>query len=251
MAIFMFILGTILGSFYLVVGTRLPLNEDIIFSRSRCDTCKKELKWYNLIPLISYIIQKGKCSNCKSKINSEHFWVELITGFLFLLSYLYFPFGEEFLISLIIVSLMVIIFISDFKYMIILDSSLIISGVLIIIIKIIYSGFKAGIFSILSGISMFLIMLLIEEIGSFILKKESLGGGDIKLCFIIGLCLDIKLALVALVLSSFLALPYAFASLHLKNRHEFPYGPFLVGALFIVYFHIDKFSNLISFLFPY
>ena len=64
MNIFWFILGTILGSFYLVVGTRLPKDEDVIKSRSKCDSCQKKLKWYNLIPIFSYIFQKGKCSSC-------------------------------------------------------------------------------------------------------------------------------------------------------------------------------------------
>lgn len=249
MKILSFILGTIMGSFYLVLGTRLPKNEDIVKSRSRCDNCKKVLKWYNLIPLVSFIVQRGKCTCCGEKISSEHFIVELITGLLFLLTSIYFPFGYNYLTGLIIVSLMVIIFISDFKYMIILDSPLIVSIVLIIILKLVYFGFKTTIYSIISGLILFLIMLLIENLGSLILKKDSLGGGDIKFAFLMGLTLDVKLGIVALVLSTFLALPYAVASVKIMKSHEFPYGPFLAGALFIVFFHLDKFTNLINFLF--
>lgn len=244
-----FILGTIMGSFYLVLGTRLPKGEDIVKSRSRCDNCKKILKWYNLIPLVSFIVQKGKCSSCGQKISSEHFFAEIFTGLLFLLTSIYFPFGYNYLTGLIIVSLMVIIFISDFKYMIILDSPLVVSVVLIIILKLIYFGFKTTIYSIISGLILFLIMLLIEKLGSLILKKDSLGGGDIKFAFLMGLTLDVKLGIVALVLSTFLALPYAVASVKIMKSHEFPYGPFLAGALFIVFFHLDKFTNLINFLF--
>ena len=249
MKILSFILGTIMGSFYLVLGTRLPKGEDVVKSRSRCDNCKKVLKWYNLIPLVSFIVQKGKCSSCGQKISSEHFFAELITGLLFLLTSIYFPFGYNYLVGLIIVSLMVIIFISDFKYMIILDSPLVVSVVLIIILKLIYFGFKTTIYSIISGLILFLIMLLIEKLGSLILKKDSLGGGDIKFAFLMGLTLDVKLGIVALVLSTFLALPYAVASVKIMKSHEFPYGPFLAGALFIVFFHLDKFTNLINFLF--
>ena len=79
MKILSFILGTIMGSFYLVLGTRLPKGEDIVKSRSRCDNCKKILKWYNLIPLVSFIVQKGKCSSCGQKISSEHFFAEIFT----------------------------------------------------------------------------------------------------------------------------------------------------------------------------
>lgn len=244
-----FILGTIMGSFYLVLGTRLPKGEDVVKSRSRCDNCKKKLKWYNLIPLVSFIVQKGKCSSCGQKISSEHFFAEIFTGLLFLLTSIYFSFGYNYLVGLIIVSLMVIIFISDFKYMIILDSPLVVSVVLIIILKLIYFGFKTTIYSIISGLILFLIMLLIENFGSLILKKDSLGGGDIKFAFLMGLTLDVKLGIVALVLSTFLALPYAVASVKIMKSHEFPYGPFLAGALFIVFFHLDKFTNLINFLF--
>ena len=249
MKILSFILGTIMGSFYLVLGTRLPKGEDIVKSRSRCDNCKKILKWYNLIPLVSFIVQKGKCSSCGQKISSEHFFAEIFTGLLFLLTSIYFPFGYDYLVGLIIVSMMVIIFISDFKYMIILDSPLVVSVVLIIILKLIYFGFKTTIYSIISGLILFLIMLLIEKLGSLILKKDSLGGGDIKFAFLMGLTLDVKLGIVALVLSTFLALPYAVASVKIMKSHEFPYGPFLAGALFIVFFHLDKFTNLINFLF--
>lgn len=249
MKILSFILGTILGSFYLVLGTRLPNGEDIVKSRSRCDNCKKVLKWYNLIPLVSFIVQRGKCTSCGKKISGEHFIVELITGLLFLLTSIYFPFGYNYLTGLIIISLMVIIFISDFKYMIILDSPLIVSIVLIIILKLIYFGLKTTIYSIISGLILFLIMLLVEKLGTLTLKKDSLGGGDIKFAFLMGLALDVKLGIVALVLSTFLALPYAVASVKIMKSHEFPYGPFLAGALFIVFFHLDKFTNLINFLF--
>lgn len=249
MKILSFILGTIMSSFYLVLGTRLPKGEDVVKSRSRCDNCKKILKWYNLIPLVSFIVQKGKCSSCGQKISSEHFFAEIFTGLLFLLTSIYFSFGYNYLVGLIIVSLMVIIFISDFKYMIILDSPLVVSVVLIIILKLIYFGFKTTIYSIISGLILFLIMLLIENLGSLILKKDSLGGGDIKFAFLMGLTLDVKLGIVALVLSTFLALPYAVASVKIMKSHEFPYGPFLAGALFIVFFHLDKFTNLINFLF--
>ncbi len=249
MKILSFILGTIMGSFYLVLGTRLPKGEDIVKSRSRCDNCKMNLKWYNLVPILSYIFQRGKCTNCGKKISSENIFAEFFTGLLFLLTSIYFPFGYNYLVGLIIVSLMIIIFISDFRYMIILDSPLLFSTVLIIILKLIYFGFKNTIYSIISGLILFFIMLLIEKLGTLILKKDSLGGGDIKFAFIMGLALDLKLGIVALVLSTFLALPYAVASVYIMKKNEFPYGPFLAGALFIVFFHLDKFTNLINYLF--
>ena len=251
MVVLLFFIGAILGSFYLVVGTRLPKGEDVLFSRSKCDHCHKELKWYNLIPIFSYVLQKGRCSFCKEKISSEHFWGEVATGLLFVLTYFYFPMGYNFWIGLIISSLVIIIFVSDFKYMIILDSPLIIASILIIILKLAYFGWRSTLISIISGMALFLVMLLLFQLGKLIFKKEALGGGDIKLSFVMGLILDFNLGLTALVLSTFVALPYALASLQIKKNNEFPYGPFLAGSLFIVFYHYDKFLMLLEFLFPF
>lgn len=251
MAVLIFFIGAIMGSFYLVIGTRLPKGENVLTSRSRCDSCGKNLKWYNLIPIFSYVFQRGKCTFCHKKIASEHLIVELATGLLFLFTYYYLPIGYHFYVGLIISSLLIIIFVSDFKYMIILDSPLIISGILIIILKLIFYGTKATLISIVSGIALFCVMLLLFQLGKLLFKKEALGGGDIKLSFIIGLILDFRLGLTAIILSTFIALPYALASLEIKKNNEFPYGPFLAGSLFIVFYHYDKFLLLLDFLFKF
>ena len=105
--------------------------------------------------------------------------------------------------------------------------------------------------SIASGVGLFLVMCTLFFLGKLLFKKEALGGGDIKLSFIMGLILDFKLGLTALILSSFVALPYAVASLEIKKNNEFPYGPFLAGSLFIVFYHYDKFNMLLDFLFTF
>src|SRR5574344_831187 len=117
MAYIIFLLGTILGSFYLVVATRLPKNEEMIFSRSHCDMCGKILKWYQLIPIFSYLIFGGKCPNCHKKIPVINLLTEIITGALFTFMYLRYNISYEFFAGLIVSSLLIIIFISDFKYM--------------------------------------------------------------------------------------------------------------------------------------
>lgn len=251
MAVLIFFIGAIMGSFYLVIGTRLPKGENALNSRSKCDSCSKTLKWYNLIPIFSYIFQRGKCTFCHKKIAIEHLIVEVSTGFLFLFTYYYVPMGYDFYVGLIISSLLIIIFVSDFKYMIILDSPLIISGILVIILKLVFLGARATLISIASGIALFCVMLLLFQLGKLLFKKDALGGGDIKLAFIIGLILDFKLGLTAIILSTFVALPYALASLEIKKNNEFPYGPFLVGSLFIVFYHYDKFLMLLDFLFHF
>lgn len=246
MEVLLFIIGECLGSFYLVVGKRLPINEDILFSRSRCDKCKKNLKWYDLIPIFSYVFLKGKCRYCGGKISPINLIVEISMGLLFALGYHFIPIGYNFYAYLVLTSLMILIFISDFSYYIILDSPLIISSILLFILKFIYFGYKDALLSLISGIFLFLVMYLIKIIGDKIFKRESLGGGDIKLAFVIGYTLGFRLSLIALILSSFLALPYSVASLKLQKNNEVPFGPFLVSSLFIVFLFQDKFVNILG-----
>ena len=241
----LFVFGIIMGSFYNVLATRLPQNKSIIKPRSHCDFCNTPLKWYENIPLVSYIIQKGKCRTCKKILPFNLFTSELFTGLLFVFSYLYYGFSYEFYIMMILSSLAIIIFISDFKYMIILDSPLVISGILILLLKYIYFGYKAVIYSLISGIVCFLVMLLVGYVGKKLYKREALGGGDIKLSFIIGETLGIQLSMVSLIFSTFLALPYALATMVLKKDSEVPFGPFIVASFLIVFLYMDKFENIV------
>lgn len=247
MEVLLFIIGACLGSFFLVVGKRLPINEDVLFSRSRCDKCKKVLKWYDLIPIFSYVFLKGKCRYCGEKISPLNLIVEIFMGLFFALGYHFIPIGYNFYAYLVLSSLMMLIFISDFSYYIILDSPLIISSILLFILKFIFFGYKDALISIVSGISLFLVMYLIKIIGDKLFKRESLGGGDIKLAFVIGYALGFRLSLIAIILSSFLALPYSVASLKLQKNNEVPFGPFLVSSLFIVFLFQDKFINILGF----
>ena len=245
-SIVIFIFGIIMGSFYNVLATRLPIGKSIIKPGSHCDACDHKLKWYENIPLISYIIQKGKCKNCGTQISFDVFLSELATGVLFLFSYLYFGISYNFFIMIILSSLCVIIFVSDFKYMIILDSPLIVSGVLVIILKTIYYGYKTIIPTLISGIITFFVMLLVGFIGKKMYKRDALGGGDIKLSFVIGMILGVQVAMVSLIFSTFLALPYALATIVLKKDSEVPFGPFIVASLFIVFLYYDKFYNIVK-----
>ncbi len=249
MVFFTFILGLLFGSFFLVVGMRLPKGEDAFFSRSHCDNCGHVLKWYNLIPIFSYLFQNGKCSYCHQKINPLNLIVELAMGLLFAAGYLLYGLSYSYFMYLIVVSLTVLIFITDFLYMIILDSPLIIASILIFILKLIYLSPKEACISLMSGILLFFTMYFVQYIGGKVFKKESLGGGDVKLSFVIGLVLNFRLGLIALILSTFLALPYSIASLYLTKNHEVPYGPFLVGALAIVFIFLDKFKALLVLIF--
>ena len=81
--IIFFIFGAVMGSFFHVVATRMSRDESIVFPASHCDKCNHKLKWYENIPIISYILLKGKCSSCHSKIPISYLIVEIVTALLF------------------------------------------------------------------------------------------------------------------------------------------------------------------------
>lgn len=240
MEILFFITGLIFGSFYNVVGLRLPNGESIIKPGSHCPKCNHKLSWYENIPVLSYIFLKGKCKNCKQKISFIYPAIEILTAILFTANYVIFGLTYECLIGVILSSLVSIIFVSDSKYMIINDSPLIISSILIIIIKIINNGLKETIYSVLSGLLIFIIVYLLMLLGNFLFKKESLGGGDIKLSFVAGLSLGPVLGIFYIVLASFLAFPYAMYISVKGDEGMLPFGPFLATSMLLLYFN----SNL-------
>lgn len=237
MGIMFFIIGLIFGSFYNVVGLRLPNNESIIKPGSHCPKCKHKLSWYENIPVISYIFLRGKCKSCKQKISFIYPAIELLTGILFLSSYLVFGLTCNCAIAIILSSLVSIIFVSDSKYMIINDSPLLISGIIIVIIKIISEGLKEGLYSILSGLLIFGIVYALMLLGNFLFKRESLGGGDIKLSFIAGLSLGPALGIFYIILASFLAFPYAMYISVKGEEGMLPFGPFLATSMLLLYFN--------------
>ncbi|MCI8575101.1 MAG: prepilin peptidase [Bacilli bacterium] len=248
-SIYVFLIGAVLGSFYAVVATRLPKNESLLAPGSHCEYCNHPLKWYELIPIFSYLCQRGKCLKCHHHLPITYLLSEVGTGFLFLISYVKFGFQSSFFISIILSSLVTIIFISDMKYMIILDSPLLISIVLIFLISWLTKGFFPSLESLFHGLMMFGTFFLIGKLGSFLFKREALGGGDIKLSFIIGMTLGYKMGLFSFIFATFLALPYAILCLFLKEGHEVPFGPFLVSSLWIIFYFLEKFTLIWNYLF--
>ncbi len=244
--ILIFIIGLVMGSFYYVVGTRLLNNESIVAPRSHCDYCKHILKFYDLIPILSFITLKGKCRYCGRKLSLKYLVYEILTAVLFSVSYLKFGLSYDFFIMLIISSLVVLIFITDFQEMIILDSPLIIAIASTFALNLYFKGSIHAFFSLLHGLIIFIFLLAVRSLGNAIFKKESLGGGDIKLGFVMGVILNYRFALIAIVLSTFLAFPYALGAVLLNKDRAVAFGPFLVSAMFIVYLFMEKFNNIFS-----
>lgn len=246
-----FILGTVLGSFYQVIGDRLPKNESIISPKySYCPNCKKRLKWYELIPIFSYIIQRGKCRECKSEISLMYLFIEIVTGALFAVSYYSFGISYELIISLALVSFFSIVIVSDLTYMIIPDEVTIVTSLIIIITNFLNLGLKDGLIQLGFGIITFIVMYLIMLLGNFLFKKESLGGADVKLMFIAGLVLHPILGVLVIFIASCIALPISLMILLTNKEHMIPFGPFLVAAIIFLYFlkiDVNTFLQLLTF----
>lgn len=234
--IIFFIIGLCFGSFFTVVGLRCPKHENFIDGHSHCDQCSHELAFLDMIPIISYILLKGKCRYCHKKIDNLSTFMELFTGILFMLSYIAFGLSYELFIALGIVSMLIIISVSDITYYIIPDEILIFFTGYFLIIYVLSGGVFSTFINIVSGIVMFCIMYTIMLLGNFIFKKETLGGGDIKLMFVIGLVVSPLLGLVVIFIGSLLALPISLLLLVKKKTRLIPFGPFLLIAFAFIYF---------------
>lgn len=246
--IIFFILGTIFGSFYHVVGYRLPKNESLLNPKySYCPNCNKRLKWYELIPIFSYLLQFGKCRNCKSEISVFYPFIEIVTGLLFAVSYYSFGFSYELIISLVLVSFFSIVIVSDLSYMIIPDEVTLVCSIIIIVVNFLNLGLKNGLLQLGSGVLTFLVMYLIMMLGSFLFKREALGGADVKLMFISGLVLHPVLGLFVIFIGSAIALPASILIYAINKENIIPFGPFLVASILLFYLlkvDIGMFINL-------
>lgn len=242
-----FIFGTIFGSFYNVVGDRLPEGKSIVKPSSHCPKCNHKLTPLELIPIFSYLLQKGKCKNCGSKIPIMHPLFELVSGLLFALAYFSFKLTPQLLIALTFISILLIIFISDIEYMIIPDEILIVGIVALAIEKFFIFGIQNVLYSLLDGVICFVLMFLLKLLGDFLFKKESMGGGDIKLLFVFGFVLGWPMAIISIFIGSIIGLPLSLIVIAKNLSHEIPFGPLLsLGAVIILLLqiNIEKVLNL-------
>jgi len=246
--IIFFLLGSAMGSFFHVIATRISNGESIIRPGSHCHICQRKLKWYELIPIVSFIIQWGKSRCCGQRLPISYLIVEVITGSFFSVTYHVFKFTPELLINLVFISGLIIVIISDIEYMIILDEVLTISSVIIIILNIIFFGLKITALNVGNAIGAFLIMLVVKFIGDFIFKKESLGGGDIKLMFLFGLVIGLPMSIVTIFFATFIAFPIAIYVLIRRKDNMIPFGPFLSVAAIILLISKININDIIKFI---
>lgn len=244
---FLFIVGVFCGFSMVIIGIKMPLKVKEYFSA--CDNCNHPYKWYELMPIISFFLNGGRCNYCQKELSLFYPFLELLSGLLFSFSYMIYGFSYEMLMMMILTMLSVMIYVSDFKYYIILDKPILIAGIIVLACKLLFFGVETFIISLCSGFLVFFFMYFIKTVGDKLFKQESLGGGDVKLSTFFGVLLGIRLSIVALIIGSFLAFPCAlYASLTNKDR-EIPFGPFLITGLYISFIFMDPIKNFISVIF--
>lgn len=259
--LFVFIIGTCIGSFLNSIIFRLKTKESLIKKRSHCPYCKKTLSWLELIPIVSFILQKGRCRHCKKPISLQYPLVELTTGVLFVLVIFNFSalggpaVSWQFLISLIfwlfVVSCLVIIFVYDLKHYIIPDEIIRPALVVAFLYWLQFSitnfqfsiNFQLPIFNhLLAGLGgglFFLVIVLFSQ-------GRWMGMGDTKLVLFMGLILGWPKILIALFLAFLSGALISIALIAFKKKNlksQIPFGPFLSGATIIAIFLGDALAN--------
>lgn len=244
-----FILGLTIGSFLNVVIYRLPQQESILKPSSHCPYCKKSLKWYHNIPLLSFFILKGRCAYCGEKISFQYPLVEITSSLLLLLVYFKFNPWESLVpflfLSYLVLSLLCISII-DFKYKEIpdlLSLPLIFAGWILSLLG--KSPFQLTFLeSIISAFAGMGLLFFINELYYFIAKRESIGIGDFKLMGAFGSFLGYQSFFNILFFASLFGVITFIISKILKRnfnfketlKEEIPFGPFLsLGALIYLF----------------
>lgn len=232
--IIFFTFGITFGSFFNVVGLRLPKSIPFVHDHSHCPTCKERLHWFELIPVLSFLHQKGACKHCHTRISPIYPVIELLTGLLFSYSYFLFGFQLELITSLLFISLLIIITVSDLAYMLIPNKILLFFLPLLIISRIL-SPLTPWYDPIIGAAIGFGIIALI-----ILLSKGGMGAGDMKLFFVLGIVLGWKAVLFTLFLASLLGAVIGLilrALQRVERRQAIPFGPYIAVAAILAYFH--------------
>ncbi|CAM3941033.1 Type 4 prepilin-like proteins leader peptide-processing enzyme [Mesobacillus thioparans] len=242
----MFFYGLILGSFYNVVALRVPEGKSIVAPRSSCPNCGHQLTALELIPVLSYVFQMGKCRRCKVGISPVYPLFELLTGVLFASAFYLIGWEFELVIAILLISLFIIITVSDLAYMIIPDKVLLGFTVLFVGVRI-YQPLTPWWDSIIGAAAGFFLLLLIA-----FASKGGMGGGDIKLFALIGFAVGIKTMFLSFFFSTFFGAFFGIIGLMtglVKRKQPIPFGPFIAIGTLVAYFFgekmIDWYLNLL------
>ncbi len=223
-AVIITLLGMCIGSFLNVVIYRLPRGESILWGRSRCPACGHGLAWYDLLPVVSFILLRGRCRTCGARISWLYPGVELLTGLLFLV--LFWRFGVTAALTkyLFLSAVLIAATFIDLQHYLIPDSLVItalVGGIVLGTATGDVGAISALVGAAASGGFLFLVAVL---------SGGGMGGGDIKLAFVTGLFLGWPLAQLGLFIGICLGgvLAVVLLAFRIKGRKDpIPFGPFI------------------------
>ncbi|MCT1902851.1 prepilin peptidase [Oceanobacillus sojae] len=228
-----FLIGIIFGSFFMVVGIRLPQKISFTRGRSRCPSCSFQLAWYDNIPILSYIFLKGRCRKCRYKIPCLYPLTEAFTGSLFVICYLHAASSMELLLSLIFMSLLIIIIVTDLCYMLIPNKLLAFFLPAFILFRII-EPLDPWWNSVAGGLAGFLIIFIV-----ILWNKQGMGAGDMKLMALLGIILGpshmIATFLLACISGALIGSILLYSGF-IQRNNPFPFGPFIAFGAILTYF---------------
>ena len=242
--VLVFLFGISFGSFLNVLIYRLPLKISLIKPPSKCPECDTPIRFYDNIPVISYVILGGKCRHCKKNISLRYPVIEILSGLLTV--YAIYSFGftlkgiEVVFLSLVFLA----IFFIDLDHTIIPDVFTIpgvIIGIAVSLLPGAMVGWKQSLIGMAVGGGAF---VLVGILGQIIFKKEALGFGDVKYAAMVGAFLGWKNLILMLIIASFLGSIIGISLIYLSGKKGkstyIPFGPFLtVGAWIAIYFGED------------
>ena len=245
--IIVFILGSIWGSFSNVCIHRLPDNKSVSRGRSYCPSCKKQIRWYDNIPIFSYVFLKAKCRDCSAKINVKYLLVELICALSFVWFFYLFGLSLTTLLFFILSIFFIIIFFIDLKHFII-PNELTFPLMAIGLLKSFDPNLNQYLFpnflnSLIGGVAGYIIIWMIIFIYKRLRNKEGMGLGDAKLLSAIGFWFGWISIPFILFFSSFIALVLAIPSLINKSKNlssQISFGPYLILGCILYLLLLEK-----------
>ena len=235
--IFVFIFGICIGSFLNVCIYRWPKDESVVQPGSHCPSCNKSIAWYDNLPLISFLLLKAKCRYCGVKISWRYICVEFLTGAIWVAGWIYFGLTWKMGVAILLFTVLLGITLTDFETQLIPDNftlptmaaGLILSACFPALHRqeIWYLGLGFSLLGLLVGGGS---LLLTGLLGNLLFKKESMGGGDIKLLAMLGTFIGIKNIVLVFLIGPIIALPFALYMRFVHNDEVIPFGPFLAIA---------------------
>lgn len=230
--IYSFLIGSLLTSYLVLFVSRFGISQSIV-GRSHCDSCGRKLRIIDVIPIVGYFINFGHCKNCGAKIPLIYPIFELIGGLVFML--IHSTHQYDYLVKIEISFIFLVLFTesySDIVKRIVIDRVWLIGFVALLVTSIIRGSVLNHLFS---SAVMFLGLLTLSYLMDKLSKKDSLGGGDIKLYLFIGMVLELPLAFLSLFFASVFGLLYAMIK---KNKSDpyIPLVPFISLGVFVAYF---------------